>query len=91
MSVLMTPTKHSLICKGILIGSFLTIKVFKFLIFKPYSTSVCTTPSTRIIELSVANTTMTFMSSAEGIEFMAETRILISGFFSVKFFWITMM
>jgi hypothetical protein len=91
MSVMLTSTKHSLICKGILIRSFLKIMVFKLLIFKSYSVSVCRTPSTRIIEITVATTTITSTTIAKEIKFMAETRILISEFFSVKFFWITMM
>jgi hypothetical protein len=66
------------------------VMVFK-LVFKPYSVSLCTMPSTQIIEISVVTITINSTTIAEGIEFMAETRILISGFFSVKFFWITMM
>jgi hypothetical protein len=83
---MMTSTKHSIIFKGILIRSFLTITVLKLLIFKSYSVSVCMTPSTQIIEISTATITITSTNIAEGVEFMAKTRILIFGFFSVKFF-----
>jgi hypothetical protein len=86
MSVMMSPTKHSIICKGILIRSFITITVFILLIFKSYSMSVCTTHSTRIIKISAATITITSTAIAKGIEFMVETRILISGFFMVKSF-----
>jgi hypothetical protein len=48
-------------------------------------------PSTQIIEISVVTITINSTTIAEGIEFMAETRILIFGFFSVKFLWITTM
>jgi hypothetical protein len=91
MSVMMTPTKHSIICKKIFIRSFLTIMVFRLLVFKSYSTSVCTMPSMQIIEISVATITITSTTIAEGIKLMTETRILISGFFAVKFIWIMMM
>ena len=45
----------------------------------------------KIIEISVATITITSMTIAEGIEFIAENRILIFRCFAVKFFWITMM
>jgi hypothetical protein len=45
------------------------------------------------VDFQISAATITIISTAitKGIEFMAETRILVSGFFSVKFFWITMM
>jgi hypothetical protein len=45
----------------------------------------------QIIEISVATITITSTTIAEGIKLMTETRILISGFFAVKFIWIMMM
>jgi hypothetical protein len=60
--------------------------VFKLLVFNLYSASVCTTPSMWIIEITAVTIAITSTAISEGFEFMAETRILISGFFSVKFF-----
>jgi hypothetical protein len=90
-SVMMTLAKHFPICKGIPIRSFIMIIVIKLFIFKSYSATGCTMPSMRIIEISVATSTTSSTTNAEKIESMAETRILIFIFFSVKFFSIPTM